>query len=379
MSTLAPTLALLFVCVLALAACDTPPRGGRGPDTGWKRPPPLRPGATLRIIAPAGPLNEERIRRAARRLEERGYAVQLPEGLFREDGHLAGPDAARLAELDAALRDPAVDAVLPGRGGYGLTRILGRLDAGRLPATPKIVAGFSDVTALHLALQRRGRWVTFHGPNLQGGLGDEEGPHPDADRVFWSMLTTGVPGRSGPDDPDPTDYDWPPGSDLEPLRVLARGRATGRLVGGNLSLLAATTGTPDALEPAGRILFLEDVGEAPYRVDRMLQQLENAGLLDGLAGVLLGQFTMRERVDPRPAPTPAGRPPRVRTHADVFEGFFAGRGVPVIGNFPAGHVRGNLTLPLGGLIELDARDPARPVVRVAEPAVAPSRPAPADP
>lgn len=307
----------------------------------------LQPGDTIAIVAPAGPVEKERIERAASRLREMGFTVRVPQGLFRKDGYLAGSDDQRARELMAAFADPDVDAVFPGRGGYGTPRILDHLDFDLIGQNPKVFVGFSDITALHIAIHQRTGLVTFHSPNLQDGLGSEDDLAPLTRRLFFrAILATEYTS-------DPLGTADQPGyaiaveagdGDVPRSRALASGVAEGRLIGGNLSLVHALMGTPYEVETAGRILFLEDVGEAPYRVDRMLQTLKLAGKLDDVAGVVLGSFTRREDEDTSDEQT---------TIDEVFDRFFGAADYPVLADFPFGHQRNNATLPIGVKVRVD--------------------------
>src|SRR5262249_32534504 len=185
----------------------------------------------------------------------------------RRSGYLGGTDEQRAAELNDALRDPRVRAIMPCRGGFGLTRILDRIDYQALRKDPKVITGYSDLTALHLAAARKARVVTFHSPMPMRGLWNEQKPHSYAAAsfrraAFADQYPKGETGYAIALPPG-----WP-----KPTR-LAAGKAKGRLVGGNLSLIGATLGTPYSVEGKGNILFLEDTNEAPYRIDRLLSQL----------------------------------------------------------------------------------------------------------
>jgi muramoyltetrapeptide carboxypeptidase len=320
----------------------------------WPRA--LRPGDTIAFVAPAGELDEERMARARSRLEARGYRVVQREDLFAREGYLAGSDDRRAEELMAAFRDPDVAAIFPGTGGYGTMRILDRLDYGFIRAHPKMVVGFSDITALHAALNRHAGLVTFHSPNPMWGLGSPEGLAQLAERSFFRAVEGGA---------DPWLFDAagvaaPPAAPAEgrgdeagptpaPLNSWGRGKARGRLVGGNLSLISALEGTPYAVDTRDAILVVEDVREAPYRIDRMLRQLTLAGKLAQLRGAVLGQFTRNyDREDEQKRDDPR------YTVDGVLRQYFADAGIPVLVSFPLGHVRENLTLPLGALAEIDA-------------------------
>ncbi len=303
----------------------------------WLRPPRLSAGARVALIAPAGPVTDARIQRADARLRRLGLEAVEGRSIRERRGYLAGDDAARADDVAWALSDPGIDAVWSLRGGYGSMRLWSRLDPALLRANPRPFIGFSDNTSLHLAAQLQ-RVISFHGP------------HAGAER-FTSMTTDclrRVLFRPEPPGPLPAARSGP-----EP-RTLAGGTAEGRLAGGNLSLLAAAAGTPYALSCQGRILLLEEVDEAVYRVDRMLEQLAASGALAGVRGLAIGRLT-RIRTD-----TPG------RSLAAVLEEFARALGVPAVAGLPFGHVDDNWTLPLGARARLDAD--AR-TLEVLEPAV----------
>ncbi len=307
----------------------------------------LEAGDTIAIVAPAGPLDRERVALAIERLEAMGFTVKKADDLFRANDYLAGSDQERADEFMAAFSDPAVDAIFPGTGGYGTTRILDRLDFDVIRQNPKVLIGFSDITALHIAIHQRTGLVTFHSPNPQWGLGSEEYLTPLATRLFFRALLAKEYAADLLGHARPAGYAIAVESadgDVSQPSVLAEGIATGRLIGGNLSLVHALMGTPNEIETTGKILFLEDVGEAPYRIDRMLQTLKSAGKLDRLAGVVLGGFTRRRNEDTQGEEI---------TIKQVLEDFFGDAPYPVLSNFPLGHQRNNATLPVGALAEID--------------------------
>lgn len=323
----------------------------------------LQAGDTIAFVAPAKYLDRTRVAQAKQRLESLGYRVRVPDTLFRKQGFLAGSDDERAAELMAAFADPQIEAVFPGTGGYGTMRILDQLDYDVIRRHPKIFIGFSDITALHIAIHQRTGLITFHSPNPEFGLGTEADLSPFAAKWLWrALLGANSDGRPA----QPNAAPFPTGYTIEtqvrngsesgdgeffagvphPI-TLVTGRATGRLIGGNLSLVHALMGTPYEIETDGKILFLEDVGEAPYRVDRMLCTMRLAGKFDRVAGVILGQFTSRDDV-------PAWDDDA--SIDDVLRDYFARLSVPVLMQFPVGHVRANATLPVGATAELDAEN-----------------------
>lgn len=280
-----------------------------------RRPPRLRPGDALAIIAPAGPVGAARFAAGAARLADR-YRLIYDEALFTRTGYLAGPDDRRLAELHAALHNPGLGAVLCARGGYGVMRLLPELRLG----PPRIVAGFSDVTALHAASLRAGV-VALHAPVLTQ-LGELDLEHAAA---LVQLLEQ-------PSPPPP----W------EGLDALAPGRATGIAVGGNLEVVCRLVGTPWALPLDGAVLFIEEVGERPYRLDRALTQLRLGGLA-GVAAIVVGDLVRCDEPD--------GSGPRA---SEVVAERLGGLGVPVLAGAPFGHGDRNLPFPLGGRVVVDA-------------------------
>ena len=284
----------------------------------------LRAGDLVGVIAPAGPATAERVALVEPLFARFGLRTRLyPSCHARHPHHdfLAGADALRLADLHAAFADADVRAVFCLRGGWGSPRLLAGVDTTLLRAHIKPFIGYSDITALHALLQRQGL-MSFHAPMPASDL-VIDGAEDDAAALFALLMQPLTAGRVFA----PT---------LLPGAWQVGGAASGRLVGGNLSLVAALAGTPWALDARGAILFLEDVSEALYRVDRLLTQLRHTGLLDAAAGFLLGSFT--EDADPTTL---------LREH-------LARLGKPVLAGWPAGHGQPNRALPLGAKATLDA-------------------------
>ncbi len=299
-------------------------------------PPRLAPGSRVALVAPSGPILErDELARAAELCHELGHEPVLGANAGRRYGYLAGEDADRVADLNAALRDPAIDAVWCIRGGYGLTRILDQVDLSALERRPKAVIGFSDVTALLLAVTARARVVSFHAPTAR--LPMTAFTRRQFAEVLWLAEPAGVLERlqSPPDVLVPR---WPR------IVTLHGGRAEGPLVGGNLSLLQCLIGTPWLPDLDGALLFLEDVGEELYRVDRMLSHLRLAGLLDRIAGLIVGQFTDMRR----------GSSEGALGFDEVLGHYIAPLGIPAACGFPIGHVDDQWTLPIGVRARLDA-------------------------
>ncbi len=281
----------------------------------------------MALVAPAGPVAAEAVDRAVARVAEWGWEPRLGAHARGRHGYLSGTDQERAGDFNSALRDPTVDALWCLRGGYGTMRIVSEIDWNALSARPRPVIGFSDNTALHLAIQRRGI-VSFHAP------------HPAAPDFppFSAQLLRRALTELEPAGPLP----FPSGGPAR-ATTIARGIAEGPLIGGNLSLLAATLGTEVSLRPRGALLFLEEVGEAGYRVDRLLTQLRLAGLLRDVAGVVVGAFT----------DSPEDGSETTSTE-EILRDRLGDLGVPVACGFPFGHIAANWTLPVGVSARLDA-------------------------
>jgi muramoyltetrapeptide carboxypeptidase len=296
------------------------------------RPPPLRPRDVVRVIAPSGPVDPAALQRGIDVLRgELGLEVRVRPDVGARRGYLAGDDARRLAEWREAAADPDARAIFCARGGYGAMRLLPDVDPSPLLRAPRWLVGFSDVTALHAVLNRAGL-VTVHGP-LVTTLGTAT---PEAKEHLRALLFDGPRKPRG----------------VEGTGVIRSGHASGRLLGGSLTLLAHLCGTPWAPRLDGAILFFEDVDEKPYRLDRYLTQLRLSGALDGVRGVCVGQLTA---CDPG-APDEHGSGATVRA-ADVVRELVRALGVPALEGLPAGHERANFALPLGAIATLVAPAP----------------------
>jgi muramoyltetrapeptide carboxypeptidase len=292
-------------------------------------PPPLRPGDAVRVVAPSASFDADAFERGLSVLSSRlGLRPRVRPDIASRSGYLAGDDTRRIEEWREAVADPEARAIFCARGGYGAMRILPAVDPAPLLDRPKLLVGFSDVTALHATLNRAGL-VTVHGPVVT-----QLGRAPEEALLHLEALVSGQVPRPGP-------WDAPaPGAGLVGTGTLRPGRATGPLLGGNLTLLAHLLGTPFAPRLDGAVLFLEDVGEKPYRIDRDLTQLRLAGALDQLAGVAIGQLSQCDEGG-------------VEAMAVVREAV-AALGIPAIEGLPAGHEDRNLALPLGARATLVA-------------------------
>ncbi|MGG3794445.1 LD-carboxypeptidase [Pseudomonas paraversuta] len=284
--------------------------------------PALPAGGVIALIAPAGPAELD-LELATQWMAARGYQLRVLPGVWEKDGYLAGSDAVRLRDLHDAFADESVDAIFCLRGGYGSPRLLAGIDFALLRRNPKPFVGYSDITALHLAITRYAGFVTFHGAMLNADLlGNKLEP---TEFGLWQMLS----GQQSPV------LEHPPAF---ALTTLAPGSASGRLLGGNLSMICATIGSAFELDDEGIILFIEDVNEPLYRVDRLLTHLRLAGKLNRLRGVLVGDFA---GVD------------SVALHR-LLQQELGPLGIPVLAGWRSGHCNPNLTLPLGAQVRLDA-------------------------
>ncbi len=290
------------------------------------RPAALKPGGTIAIIAPASPIEQrDDFQRGVATLERMGFQVRWDDRIFHSVRYLAGTDEERAAEFMRAIEDPAVDAIVSLRGGYGCSRLIPLLRPRRIRNHCKIFMGFSDLTTLHLYLRRRLGWVTFHGPMASSPfLGNMDSAQLQHLLALW------------------TDPSFLPVFSFPQFQALVPGSAEGELTGGCLSLIVASLGTPYEIATDGKVLFIEDLGEPPYKIDRMITQLRLAHKLDGIAGVLLGSFQDCES----PSPT--------YTLEDTLHDLFGKLHVPVLASFPAGHGAQNWAIPLGIKIRLDA-------------------------
>jgi muramoyltetrapeptide carboxypeptidase len=301
-----------------------------------KKPNALKPGATIRLIAPSSPPKDRAsLELAISALQGRGYRVKYSDSIFARVGYLAGADEVRARDFEAAFADNKADAILCVRGGYGATRILGLIDWDAIQQ-PKVFMGFSDVTALSCALWKMCQIPSFSGPVLTSDLSGNI-----LDTISWDHALSLISGTrvNGPLLADPFN--------LSHTFALVPGESYGRLMGGNLSLICSLVGTRWCPDFKRSILFLEDVGESPYRVDRCLTQLTNAGILEQVAGIVLGDFRYSE------SHRKNDRQQGLQTMEEVFQDRLSGLGVPVLMNLPFGHIKPKITIPFGTLVILD--------------------------
>ena len=287
--------------------------------TPLRKPPALKKGDLIGVVAPAGVVKTEDLGNGVRRLEELGFRVALGRSLYQSARYLAGRDEERAADLAEMFANPEVKAVVAARGGYGTSRIIPLLDAKALARSPKIFVGSSDLTLLLHFLRSACRLVTFHGPMVSPNFGKYSSPTTNGEFIRILGATT------------------PPGPiDVTGVKVLKGGSGEGVLTGGCLSLVCQTIGTPYEIRTEDAILFLEDINEPPYRIDRMLTYLKQVGKFDGVRAVVFGLM---------PDCHPSSQ--ELYTLEDVIRDVLADLPCPILYDFPSGHGGTNVTLPFG--------------------------------
>ncbi|MGB9692604.1 MAG: S66 peptidase family protein [Candidatus Sumerlaeaceae bacterium] len=321
------------------------------------KPHKLERGMTIGLVAPASAARDiQAIDKGIENLKRLGFAVY--EGRYTRTrlGYLAAQDKDRLADFNAMLRAPKVDAIMCIRGGYGAMRLLEGIDYKAARKNPKPILGYSDITALHLAFWRRCRLVTFHGPMLLSAFAKEEVRPFTVESMMRTVMSALPPGSVWQGAPD------------HRYRVVRDGRARGRLVGGNLCLVTALLGTPFEIDTRGAIVYLEDVDEKPYRIDRMLTQLLLAGKLRDAAGIVFGRNVPdndtaqieTQRFAQGVARKVEGFPRKPsRDYEQIIDDVIADRlrplGIPVMIGAPFGHIDDYTTIPFGVMGSLDTR------------------------
>jgi muramoyltetrapeptide carboxypeptidase len=331
-----------------LAAALTLPAPAAAKST-TRKPPRLRPGDTIGLVEPASLISDEfdleLVNEAVRAM---GLVPKAAPNLLARHGYLAGTDEQRAADLNAMFADDKVRAIFAVRGGWGSARVLPHLKWDMIRRNPKLLVGFSDITALHLAIAARAGFTTIHGPNAGSGWGE----------LSWNAF------RSLAFDGGTPLYATPPATENRlvqrngRIRTFRAGKASGPLIGGNLTVLAALVGTPWLPSFDGAILFLEDTDEAEYRIDRMLTQLGQAGILRRVAGVVFGHCT-----DCRASGSSLGG----FTLSQVLKQHLAPLGVPAFQGALIGHIPDQFSMPIGIPAEIDAE---AGTIRILEPAVA---------
>jgi muramoyltetrapeptide carboxypeptidase len=298
------------------------------------QPPKLTPGSTIGILCPAGAIPMEKVTICAQVLESWGYQVRIGKTVGTQFGHFAASDLDRQNELQSMMDDPEIHAILCARGGYGLSRIVAQLDFSKIKAAPKWMIGFSDITILHAALQKHGI-QSIHGPMAAGfGKGDAGLPYIMALKQMLEGAALPVEAKAHP--------------------ANRLGHSEGILVGGNLCLMTHLVGGENQLNTKGKILCIEDVGEYHYNVDRMLIQCKNAGLLDGLAGLVVGGFTeMKDEA------TAFGE-----TVIEMILRITKGTNYPICFDFPISHELNNMPVQLGATYLLAVNENAAVLTKI---------------
>lgn len=289
------------------------------------KPNALVKGDSIGLIAPSGGVDDlKEVDRAVAFLESKGFGVKVGESCRASYGYLAGSDEGRAADVNDFFADPQIRGILCITGGYGTSRILDALDYEMIARNPKVFIGYSDITGIHLALNRLCSLVTFHGPM---GISEVLLEGESYSTRSWLAALTSTSPIGALQNPEAA----------PPPRVLVPGTARGELIGGNLSLVAATMGTPYEIDTRGKVVFLEDVDERPYRVDRMLTQLRLAGKFAECSGIVLGDWNNCGPEKGKPS----------LSLEEVFRDVLAGVGKPIVTGLRAGHCSPTLTLPFG--------------------------------
>lgn len=312
------------------------------------KPPALPERATIAVVAPASPpQTRSEIEQATAYFEARGHRVVFGPNHRKVHGYLAGTDAERAADLQWALSEEGIDMVHALEGGYGCARLHDLIDWDAI-GSPRIVCGFSDITGLHLALAAHAGWVTFYGPNFLRFTRRKEGLTTETEEWFHQAFQPEPLGRVFEDPDDPY------------VLTVGGGSAEAPLVGGCLTLISASIGTPFELETEGKIVMVEDLNTEPYLIDTLLNHLIRAGKLDGAAGFVLGtDVNLKNQTIPE-------APESTLSIEEMLDELIAPLGIPAIANVPVGHGKHMATMPLGARVRLDAD---AKTLEVIEPAV----------
>lgn len=308
------------------------------------KPKKLKKGDLIGLISPASsPDDMQSVENGTTYLENLGYNVILGKNVGKSTGYLAGTDQERIDDIHFMFGKKEVKAIFCLRGGYGTPRILDKIDYKIIRNNPKILVGYSDITALQMAIMQKTGLVTFAGPMVAGDFGREINSF--TEKMFWSVITSNKKyGKV-----------TQPGD--EHIFSLTKGLARGRIIGGNLAVFASLLGTPYMPPFKEKILLLEEVGEMPYRVDRMLNQLRLNKVFSQVKGVILGAFTDCNEHDPLK---------KTLTLGEVIGQYFQSVKIPVAYNFKHGHLTSNITVPFGIAVKLNAN---RGIVEFTENAV----------
>ncbi len=293
------------------------------------KPKRLKLGDTIGVVAPASPTTEDKVDKVQKKLKEMGFNVVMGKSCYLKYGYLAGKDELRAEDLNYMFSNEKIDGIICLRGGYGTIRILDLLDYNLIKANPKVFIGYSDITALHIAINQRASLVTFHGPMAASDLVENVSSF-TLNSLYNSILQEEFNGHIE--------------NSTEELITINGGVAEGQLIGGNLSLIVSTIGTPYEIDTKGKLLFIEEIGEEPYRIDRMLNQLILSNKLQQAEGIILGNFNN----------CVAEEPDISLTLEEVIDNLIRPLNKPTIFNLQAGHCEPNITIPFGVKAKLDA-------------------------
>lgn len=303
------------------------------------KPQALSPGDTIGVVAPSSPPKDpNEIDRGIAALKTLGFKVRLGKAVRKRTGYLAGSDNERANDINSMFADPTVDAVMCLRGGYGSPRILDLIDYQKIKKHPKIFCGFSDITALHLAIQKKVGLCTFHGPTVLSGFAKNPTSAYTVGSFLKAVCTPSPIGDIG--------IGFPKKQYPKPVTI-CKGRASGKLLGGNLTLITSLVGTQYQPSFSGSILFLEDINEPIYKIDRILTHLLHAGVLKGVRGVALGIWSGCEGDNKQ-------KGEKKISLADMFADKLSVLKIPIVLGLPIGHIDDYTTLPYGVRAELDA-------------------------
>ncbi|MHA7138922.1 S66 peptidase family protein [Rossellomorea arthrocnemi] len=287
------------------------------------KPARLKKGDTIGVIAPASPPKAEPLKKALSFLEELGLDIKLGKSVHKKYGYLAGYDQERIEDIHMMFKDREVKAIICACGGFGTGRIVSQLDYNLIEENPKIFWGYSDITFLHTAIHQQTGLVTFHGPMLSSDIG-LSGVHALSKKSFEQLFRS-------------EDIEYT--NKLSMLETVVEGAASGPVIGGNLTLLVSTLGTPFEVDTKGKILFIEDIDEEPYKVDRMMNQLKMAGKFHDASGIIIGDFKNC---------VPEKREQSL-TLDEVLKEHILDAGKPALKGFLIGHSSPSIAIPLGSM------------------------------
>lgn len=290
----------------------------------------LKPGDTIGLIAPSSPTTKENVERAKNKLMEMGFKVKIGKSAYEQYGYLSGTDDIRANDINQMFSDGQVDGIICLRGGYGTPRILDLIDYNIIRNNPKVFVGYSDITALHLAFTQKCNLITFHGPMASSDIIGNFSEFSKTSLLKAITNTEPIGNISNPEGQE--------------IISINGGIGEGSIIGGNLSLLVDTLATPYEIDVKGKILFIEEIGEDPYKIDRMLNQLRLSGKLKEAEGIILGDFNNCY----------TSKHSESLSLDQIFNDHIKPMGKPTISNLKAGHCEPMLTLPFGVKARLDA-------------------------